>query len=91
MSVDLSRIATADMDRNAAPPGHVEVPMQTSYLAIVGSVLCGPLLLPGACWVLEPRTEAVVLNCGVLTAHKTEVRALARSRRRADGCGGLAD
>jgi len=33
--------------------------------------ICFPLSAIGSCWVLEPRTEALVLNCGVLTERYT--------------------
>lgn len=39
----------------------------TSAVATFLGIICCPLVFTSACWVLEPRTEALVLNFGILT------------------------
>lgn len=49
-----------------------DVAVSRSQVADVLGIMCCPLTIVNSCWVLNPREEAVVINCGVLTDRVTE-------------------
>jgi regulator of protease activity HflC (stomatin/prohibitin superfamily) len=73
-------VTAANMDRTLKVDVETPISVNTvadqevgvSIPALIGGCLAFPCTLMSSCWVLQPNTEAVIVNCGVYTGHVTE-------------------